>query len=413
MEPRFNLFGNELATKFAKRFAGASLVIAQSPLPTSTQQLVALRASQINGCGWCVDMHTKDAAAAGETAVRLSLVAAWREATVFTEAEQAALALAEEGTRLADASPRRVRRDLGPGAQALRRRPDRRAGLRGRHDQRGQPDGRDRAPEGGFLRARDVCQHDGVSDARFRSEQAGSFGLAAGTYDRGRPGYPEEAVAWLVPPGARRVLDLGAGTGQLTRQLAARGLEVVAVEPSDGMREQLARSLPSVPVLGGSAEDIPLGDGATDAVLVAQAWHWVDVERAVPEVARVLAPAGRLGLVWNVRDERVGWVAELGRIMHRGAEQDMGSTNPRVGAPFGPIERHDVEWVNPVTLDTLLELVRSRSYIITLPAEERASVLTEVRELVARGPELAGRPTIDLPYVTRCSRATQWPASVS
>ena len=104
MEPRFNLFGNELATKFAKRFASASMVISSSPLPESTQQLVALRASQINGCGWCVDIHTKEAAAAGETALRINLVAAWRETTVFTEAEQAALALAEEGTRLADAS---------------------------------------------------------------------------------------------------------------------------------------------------------------------------------------------------------------------------------------------------------------------------------------------------------------------
>ena len=103
MEPRFNLFENEIAAKFAKRFANASLVIAQSPLPMSTQVLVALRASQINGCGWCIDMHTKEAAAAGETAVRLNLVAAWRESTVFTEAERAALALAEEGTRLADA----------------------------------------------------------------------------------------------------------------------------------------------------------------------------------------------------------------------------------------------------------------------------------------------------------------------
>jgi AhpD family alkylhydroperoxidase len=103
MEPRFNLFENEIAAKFAKRFANASLVIAQSPLPMSTQVLVALRASQINGCGWCLDMHTKEAAAAGESAVRLSLVAAWRESTVFTEAERAALALTEEGTRLADA----------------------------------------------------------------------------------------------------------------------------------------------------------------------------------------------------------------------------------------------------------------------------------------------------------------------
>ena len=103
MEPRFSMFDNEIGAKFAKRFANASLVIAQSPLPKSVQQLAALRASQINGCGWCLDMHTKDAAAAGETAVRLNLVAAWREASVFTEAERAALALTEEGTRLADA----------------------------------------------------------------------------------------------------------------------------------------------------------------------------------------------------------------------------------------------------------------------------------------------------------------------
>ena len=104
MDARFNMFDNEIAAKFAKRFANASQVIHHSSLPRSTQELVSLRASQINGCGWCTDYHTKEAAAAGETAVRLNLVAAWRHATVFTEAEQAALALAEEGTRLADAS---------------------------------------------------------------------------------------------------------------------------------------------------------------------------------------------------------------------------------------------------------------------------------------------------------------------
>ncbi|TVY99925.1 carboxymuconolactone decarboxylase family protein [Trebonia kvetii] len=103
-ESRFDMFSNELGARFGKRFASASMVIAQSTLPRSTQELVGLRASQINGCGWCTDLHTKEAAAAGETAVRLNLVAAWRETTVFTEAEQAALALAEEGTRLGDAS---------------------------------------------------------------------------------------------------------------------------------------------------------------------------------------------------------------------------------------------------------------------------------------------------------------------
>ncbi|MEU9510396.1 carboxymuconolactone decarboxylase family protein [Micromonospora sp. NPDC048170] len=103
MDTRFDMFDNEIAMKFAKRFANAGMVIQQSPLPAATQELVSLRASQINGCGWCIDMHTKEAVAAGESAVRLNLVAAWRESTVFTEAEQAALALAEEGTRLADA----------------------------------------------------------------------------------------------------------------------------------------------------------------------------------------------------------------------------------------------------------------------------------------------------------------------
>jgi AhpD family alkylhydroperoxidase len=103
MEPRIDLITNEIGAKIAKRIYNVSLVIDQSPLPKATQALVSLRASQINGCGWCTDIHTKEAAAAGETAVRLHLVAAWRESTVFTEAERAALALTEEGTRLADA----------------------------------------------------------------------------------------------------------------------------------------------------------------------------------------------------------------------------------------------------------------------------------------------------------------------
>jgi AhpD family alkylhydroperoxidase len=105
MDTRINLFENEIGARFAKRFAHAALVVHRSSLARSTQELVSLRASQINGCGWCIDLHTKEAAAAGASAVRLHLVAAWRESTVFTEAERAALALAEEGTRLADAHP--------------------------------------------------------------------------------------------------------------------------------------------------------------------------------------------------------------------------------------------------------------------------------------------------------------------
>jgi AhpD family alkylhydroperoxidase len=104
MEARIDLFATETGSRLAKRFAALGQVIERSPLPSATRELVNLRASQINGCGWCLDMHAKEAAAAGETAVRLALVAAWREATVFTEAERAALALTEEGTRLADAA---------------------------------------------------------------------------------------------------------------------------------------------------------------------------------------------------------------------------------------------------------------------------------------------------------------------
>jgi len=103
MEPRINLMTNRIGAKVGKRIYNVNLAIQEASLPKSLLELVELRASQINGCGWCVDVHTKEAAASGETAVRINLVAAWREATVFTEAERAALALAEEGTRLADA----------------------------------------------------------------------------------------------------------------------------------------------------------------------------------------------------------------------------------------------------------------------------------------------------------------------
>lgn len=104
MEARLNLFGNAVAMKFVKHIVAAGRAVADVGVPASTRELVLLRASQINGCGFCVDMHTKDALAAGETTVRLNLVAAWREATVFTEAERAALELAEQGTRIADAA---------------------------------------------------------------------------------------------------------------------------------------------------------------------------------------------------------------------------------------------------------------------------------------------------------------------
>ena len=243
--------------------------------------------------------------------------------------------------------------------------------------------------------------------------QAASFGSAAALYEQARPSYPDEAVDWLLPVGARRVLDLGAGTGKLTRALRERGLGVVAVEPSAGMREELARGLPEVTVLAGSAEQIPLDDGSVDAVLVAQAWHWVDPARAVPEVARVLIPGGTLGLVWNIRDERAGWVRELGELLHdggnnpdRASASDELSVAPVIGPPFGPVERLDVEWSKPTTPAEIADLVASRSYIITMPPDERAALLADLARLLATHPDTAGQAEFPLPYVTRCSRAT-------
>ncbi|HEX4627752.1 MAG TPA: class I SAM-dependent methyltransferase [Gemmatimonadales bacterium] len=229
--------------------------------------------------------------------------------------------------------------------------------------------------------------------------------MAAAAYQRGRPPYPAEAIDWLLAGGARRVLDLGAGTGKLTRQLCDRGLHVVAVEPSAGMREQLALVAPEARLLAGAAEQIPLDDRSVDAVLVAQAWHWIDATRAVPEVARVLAPGGRLGLLWNIRDDSHDWVGELTRIMHRHGDDDNDDPHPLVGPPFGPIERRDVAWRYRLAPEALLDMVASRSYVITLPPADRAAVLAEVRHLLATHPDPAGRDELELPYVTECFRA--------
>ncbi|MEE6178467.1 class I SAM-dependent methyltransferase [Mycobacterium sp. 050134] len=239
---------------------------------------------------------------------------------------------------------------------------------------------------------------------RSSHERSLSFGSAAAAYERGRPSYPPEAIDWLLPRGARQVLDLGAGTGKLTTRLVERGLEVVAVDPIPDMLEVLRASLPETNALLGTAEEIPLPDDSVDAVLVAQAWHWVDPERAIPEVARVLRPGGRLGLVWNTRDERLGWVRELGQII--GSDGDGGRFDVDLSAAFGPPERHHVEWTNYLTPQALIDLVASRSYCITSPTEVRSKTLGQVRELLATHPALANATGLALPYVTVCIRAT-------
>lgn len=230
-----------------------------------------------------------------------------------------------------------------------------------------------------------------------------SFGSEAAAYERGRPSYPPEAIDWLLPADARDVLDLGAGTGKLTTRLVERGLDVIAVDPIPEMLELLSNSLPDTPALLGTAEEIPLADNSVDAVLVAQAWHWFDPERAVKEVSRVLRPGGRLGLVWNTRDERSGWVKDLGRII--GPEHDP-NNEVALAEPFGEIERRQVEWTSYLTPQALIDLVASRSYCITSPERVRTRTLEQVRELLATHPALAHSSGLALPYVTVGIRAT-------
>ncbi|MBV5242401.1 methyltransferase domain-containing protein [Mycolicibacterium sp. PAM1] len=234
-----------------------------------------------------------------------------------------------------------------------------------------------------------------------------SFGAEAAAYERGRPSYPPEAIDWLLADsGSRRleVLDLGAGTGKLTTRLVERGLDVVAVDPIPEMLDLLRTSLPDTPALLGTAEEIPLPDDSVDAVLVAQAWHWFDETRAVKEIARVLRPGGSLGLVWNNRDERLGWVKDLGDII--GHEVDPWSQSVELPVPFTGVERHQVEWTSYLTPQALIDLVASRSYCITSPERVRARTLDRVRELLTTHPALANSSGLALPYVTVCVRAT-------
>ena len=234
---------------------------------------------------------------------------------------------------------------------------------------------------------------------------ARSFGAAASVYHQSRPGYPVDAVAWLVGD-AVRVLDLGAGTGKLTEALVALDREVIAVDPVEEMLEELEVAVPGVTRILGTAEDIPIEDDAVDAVVAGQAWHWFQPERAVPEIARVLKPGGVLGLVWNSRDTSVDWLRQAGEIMHE--RHDASATFEsyvQIGPPFGEIEEHTVEWSERMSRTRFLDLVRSRSTFITAGEAEQAATIAALETLLATHPDVAGADELAVPYLTRCFRA--------
>ena len=234
---------------------------------------------------------------------------------------------------------------------------------------------------------------------------ARSFGAAASVYGAARPGYPVDAVAWLVGD-ATRVLDLGAGTGKLTEALIALDRDVIAVDPVEEMLEELEVRVPGVPRILGTAEDIPVEDSSVDAVVAGQAWHWFQPERAVPEIARVLRPGGTLGIVWNSRDTSVEWLRQAGEIMHERHDASASFRDyVRVGRPFGPVEEHSVEWVQRMSRARFLDLVRSRSYYLTAPPAEQRSVIAALETLLTTHPDVAGAEELAIPYLTRCFRA--------
>ena len=233
---------------------------------------------------------------------------------------------------------------------------------------------------------------------------------AVAAYERGRPGYPPEAVAELVrvlgvAPGTT-VLDLAAGSGKLTRQLLPAGAELVAVEPSAAMRERLAAAAPGVEVLEGTAEAIPLPDGALDAVTVGQAFHWFDGPVAVAELHRVLWPGGRVGLIWNVRDESVPWMARITAIIDRHAGDTPRYRDGRWRAAFDaapgftPLQARRFRHHHELDRAALLDRFASISFVAGLRDPARARVLAEIDAVVEAEPSLSGPGGVAVPYRT-------------
>ena len=237
----------------------------------------------------------------------------------------------------------------------------------------------------------------------------GSRGFANGArYQAARPTYPDAAVAYLVESlgvtSASHVVDLGAGTGIFTEQLANYGPRITAVEPAPGMREVLGTRLSDVRVLDGRDIDIPLASATIDAVFVAQAFHWFDAPRALREIHRVLVPGGGLGLIWNERDESVDWVAELGRAMRWPQFQpyvvDTDFTPVVAAGPFEVVERRQFRFHQVLNHELLMERVLTTSYIAVMRDDERREIVDDVAEVLRALPD-----PVDLPYVTNAYRA--------
>jgi SAM-dependent methyltransferase len=255
----------------------------------------------------------------------------------------------------------------------------------------------------------------------FNEERATSFGNVAESYDRVRPGPAPGALDWLVPADCGLAVDVAAGTGLFTRALAGRASQVVAIEPDERMRAVLAQRSPGVRVLAAWGEEMPLPDGCADAVFVSTAWHWLDPVRAVPEIARVLRPGGRLGVVWTSRDRREDWVAELDLLRLPGIDYLPSAGRPRTrdevrasldrehsvtlpdGAEFGDAAAASFRFTRTLPVEDVVEWLATNSSFITASAADRAAGLDRCRAALLR--QTGGAEVIEMPMRSWCWRA--------
>ena len=237
------------------------------------------------------------------------------------------------------------------------------------------------------------------------------FTKGAAAYERGRPDYPAPAIAFIAEQLGLRsgatVIDIGAGTGKLSRLLAATGARLIAIEPVSAMRSQFCQVLPDVRVVEGAAEAIPLPDRFADAATAGQAFHWFANTNALTEIHRVLRPHGRLGLIWNNRDsDTTGWVREVWALIERGegglpryrkgtwknAFADYAAFRPVVEKSFTHVQRGDFAMIT--------DRIASLSFVANMDDSERHRLLLKVREVLERHPDTAGKEVLEIPYRT-------------
>lgn len=236
------------------------------------------------------------------------------------------------------------------------------------------------------------------------ASRATSFGAWAQEYDDWRPTYPDAAVDWLVPPGAARLAEVGAGTGKLTDTLVARGLELDVAEPDGRMLDLVSQRHPTVRTHETDATSLPLGDASVDAVLVADAWHWFPKEEAATEAARVLRPGGWLGVVWNIARANDDWVWQALRLDPALQPPEDGEPLDHLGLSTGRAEQRAFRWTWMLTPRQWRGYVSTVSHVRLLPDSERQAVLDETQKLAVRACTTAGTSTVPLTYDALCVR---------